>query len=126
MGGGTSGVGDASFGAGAGAGLGEAGLRHHLGEARQEAHALSRRVAELTGEAQAAARRAAQAAKVEEQVKEVAAVMDTEPADGDFDWLRNAMGGIYTITNKSDALEYDLDTVKCVHRVLRTKELLGS
>jgi hypothetical protein len=61
VGGGTSGVGDAGAGAGAGAELGEAGLRHHLGEARQEAHALSRRVAELTGEAHASEWMAAQA-----------------------------------------------------------------
>eukprot|EP00966_Prymnesium_polylepis_P231206 5350462-Prymnesium_polylepis.2 len=47
--------------------------------------------------------------------------MENEPADGDFEALRSAMGGIYTISNKSDALEYDLDTLHEIAAYLQSQ-----
>lgn len=49
--------------------------------------------------------------EVEEQINEVVAVMASEPQENDFEGLRNAMGGIFTVSNKAEALEYNLDTL---------------
>ena len=53
----------------------------------------------------------ARVAEIEKQVRVVADGMDIVPEAGDFDALRHAMACIYDVKTKSNAIEFELDTL---------------